>query len=357
MKYLKISGIALSLLLALQYNYAQQMKLEGKVSGIEGKTVRLAYLDRHQNKVEDTLKVNNNEFSGTVKVGDIPEKGVLYIGRIGTPFWMEAGVVKISGSEGFDGNIEISGLKTQDEAIGYANFNSERLKELNQVLYSKNSIISPGEREDLMEKYQRIKNESEDIFVKDHPNSFFSLELIANSKQRHEKKMQLFSSLDSVLKGSVFGKQVLEDLKVSGRSESGQKILSFTRNDINGKSVSIESFKGKYVLIDFWASWCKPCRAENPNVLAAYNKYKDSEFTVISVSIDDDIEAWKKAIAQDKLPWTQVRDRKDKKSEILDYYGIMTIPSTILINPEGIIVAQNLRGEALEKQLKDILLK
>jgi peroxiredoxin len=132
-------------------------------------------------------------------------------------------------------------------------------------------------------------------------------------------------------------------------------MIDFTQPDVNSKPVKLSDFKGKYILLDFWASWCGPCRAENPNVLKAYNTYKDKNFTVIGVSLDDSGEKWRKAIEEDGMPWIQLSDLKGFRNEVASQYGIQAIPSTFLLNPEGVIIAKDLRGEALHKKLGELL--
>ncbi len=123
----------------------------------------------------------------------------------------------------------------------------------------------------------------------------------------------------------------------------------------DGTVVALSSLRGKYVLLDFWASWCGPCRAENPNVVAAYNKYKDKNFTIYGVSLDHNREKWEEAIKEDGLTWTQVSDLKGWSSVAAVTYSIQSIPSNVLIGPDGKIVARNLRGEQLEEMLQEVM--
>ena len=124
---------------------------------------------------------------------------------------------------------------------------------------------------------------------------------------------------------------------------------------IDGKPLSISSFKGKYLLVDFWASWCGPCRGENPNVVAAYNKYKDKNFTILGVSLDDDKSAWQEAIKKDGLNWNHMSDLKQWQSAAVNTYQFDGIPFNVLIDPTGKIIASSLRGAELDQKLAELL--
>lgn len=146
-------------------------------------------------------------------------------------------------------------------------------------------------------------------------------------------------------------------IEVGKKTNVGVTATDFTQNDPTGKPVKLSDFRGQYVLVDFWASWCKPCRAENPNLLKAYNKYKSKNFTILGVSIDDSDmkKAWLNAVQQDGLPWTQTSELKGANSEAALAYGVTAIPANFLISPEGKILAKNLRGAELEKKLAELL--
>jgi peroxiredoxin len=133
------------------------------------------------------------------------------------------------------------------------------------------------------------------------------------------------------------------------------KAADFTQPDVNGQPVSLSQFKGKYVLVDFWASWCQPCRKENPNIVKAYNQFKDKNFTILGVSLDQNKDAWLKAIQQDGLTWNHVSDLKFWNNEAAALYGVQSIPYNVLVDPEGNIIAENLHGQELEQTLGKVL--
>lgn len=169
-----------------------------------------------------------------------------------------------------------------------------------------------------------------------------------------EKEFQLF---DESLRQSDLGKELGARIAKVKKTQEGAPAPDFTQLDPNGKPVKLSDFRGKYVLLDFWASWCGPCRRENPNVVKAYNAYKDKGFTVLGVSLDkpDDREKWLAAIEKDGLPWTQVSDLKAWENEAAKLYEVNAIPMNFLIDPNGNIIAKYLRGDALEAALKKVM--
>jgi peroxiredoxin len=198
-------------------------------------------------------------------------------------------------------------------------------------------------------------------FMDSHLNSFISLQVFKELDLAYnfnpDTAEARFARFPASLRESNPGKKLASAIEIGKKTNIGVTATDFTQNDTTGKPVNLSDFRGKYVLVDFWASWCKPCRAENPNLLKAYNKYKDKNFTILGVSIDDPDgrKAWLRAVAQDGLPWTQVSELKGANSKAALAYGIENIPANFLISPEGKIVAKNLRGDELDKKLAEIL--
>ncbi len=164
-----------------------------------------------------------------------------------------------------------------------------------------------------------------------------------------------YSLLNKKVQNGFYGKLINDELMTSKAGAVGTEAIDFSQADTEGKMVSLSSFRGKYVLVDFWASWCRPCRDENPNLVKAFDKYKDKNFTVLGVSLDRDKDAWLRAIKADHLQWTQVSDLKFWNNEVAVKYKIQSIPQNILIDPNGKIIAKNLRGFELHDTLGKLL--
>lgn len=193
-------------------------------------------------------------------------------------------------------------------------------------------------------------------FVKKHPNSLVSIHSINYLliDIDYEDVAHLYAGLSpgvQASKGGVFIRQYVAQRR---STEIGKDALSFKQADALGQLIALSDFKGKYVLLDFWASWCIPCRQENPKVLEAYNKYNKKGLEILGISLDDKRTDWLKAIADDALPWKQVSDLKGWNNEVSVLYSVYSIPQNFLIDPQGKIIAKDLRGPELEAALSKI---
>jgi peroxiredoxin len=200
------------------------------------------------------------------------------------------------------------------------------------------------------------------IFILSNPDSYLSLLAlysVAGPSPDPSEVDPLYNSLSDRLKATETAKVLKKSLDGLRNTAIGVTAPDFTQNDVNGVPVKLSSFRGKYVLLDFWASWCGPCRQENPNVVKAYNKYKDKNFTILSVSLDKATGKadWLAAIQNDGLSWTQVSDLKFWNNEVASLYSITSIPANFLIDPNGKIIARDLRGDDLQSKLEEVLAK
>lgn len=211
------------------------------------------------------------------------------------------------------------------------------------------------EFDQLMEDYKNYQVK----FINDNPNSIVSawvFRTISNNLTPEEVEAML-AKFDPSFEKSFFISSVKEDIETQKKVAVGQKFIDIKLPNPEGQEIALSDYagKGKYVLVDFWASWCGPCRKENPNVVALYEKYKDKGFEIVGVSLDRDKAAWVKGIEDDQITWPQMSDLKFWESAGAQAYGIKSIPSTVLLDKDGTILAKNLYGKDLEAKVAELI--
>lgn len=262
--------------------------------------------------------------------------------------------------KGSSGHADFMALMKQQES-----YNSKF-----EALYETyDSLQKAGDKEGVTKTESAINKLNDEMneavygsFVKKYPNSnvaLFAVKQYAGWDIDPAKVEPLFNSLPASAKALPSAKALNDRIDIARKTAIGNYAMDFTQNDTLGKAVSLSSFKGKYVLVDFWASWCGPCRRENPNVVKVFNKFKDKNFTILSVSLDrpDAKDKWLAAIHKDGLTWTHVSDLKYWDNAVAKQYGIRAIPQNLLLDPQGKIIAKNLRGEDLDAKLTEIMNK
>lgn len=339
------------------------MRMDGEIKGENDSIIVFKYYNRNSYR-NDTVSIHNGKFTWLAEMPE-PQRVNATILPKGEQlsFFSDIGYLQLSANIDSLPNFTLEGSDIQDEANAFYATTRElspQQKELLQQL----TDASQEERSKIGEHLLTLTRSRYTASVKDyvekHPLSLFSLQLVKDmaedmSGPRYNTVYPLYASLPEIIRGTPTGKRIAGMLPLMKRSAEGAMIADLSQADSSGQEISLSSFKGKYVLIDFWASWCGPCRAENPNLLKAYNSYQSKGFTIVGISLDTDASKWKKAIKDDQLPWTQLSDLKGRENAIAKYYNVRGIPWNILVDKDGKIVAKDLRGFALEEKLLELI--
>jgi peroxiredoxin len=368
-------------LLAAAQTGEKGFKLAGKVKDLafEPEWVYLQYrVDSEWKKDSVQTKDGKYEFEGKIAEPVLGRISVQYRAgadgkklpsvstRDGASLFLQEGKMKVVSVDSFS-NISVEGSVAHDE---YKKLKKSlepytaKLKPLYDK-YREQGKAKDGAGQEITEKeIDAIETEMRESIYGDYarknpgsPIAVYALDQYAGWEINPDKVDPVFNALSETNKNYPSAISLKENIEIAKKTAIGKLAMEFTQNDTLGNPIKLSSFKGRYLLVDFWASWCGPCRAENPNVVRVFNKYKDRNFHILGVSLDrpNQKERWLKAIHDDKLDWTQVSDLKFWDNEVAKQYGIKAIPQNLLLDPEGRIIAKNLKGDELDQKLGEAM--
>jgi len=356
------------LLLVACAQQSNEFTISGTLEGVEDGTAVLQKLESSSGPVTvDSTEIVDGEFTFSGQV-DQPLFYLVYVNEKQVPvtFFLENINIDIHGNIDSLQNAEVEGseLNKKFQEFNEAVPSNARAQTLQQEFMQARQSGDQQKMKDLAGEYQSIMQEQQQYF-RDYVNkntdnavgAFLGMNM-AQSMSADELEKLVASFEDNMpehpyvkeMKNMVESAQKQSEAKAT--IQIGKEAPNFTLSDTNGEQVSLDEFEGKYVLLDFWASWCSPCRKENPNMVKAYKEFGGENFEIVGVSLDKTKDPWMKAIEEDNITWTQLHD---PEGEVANTYGVQSIPFTLLLDEGGKIIEKNLRGEALQNKLKEIL--
>jgi peroxiredoxin len=346
--------------------------IKGTISGLKDST-EVVLKSANDTKAVATTKINKGSF--TLK-GKLTDPDILRISFTGyqeaVDVFIGNDAVTITGELANMKNLKVKGSATQEDFQAFQSQFNPLFEGLGKLVEQINKEADSRKKDSMIQVYNVVRTNvlnSAKQFTKEKPSSAVSslvLFAVMPLFPGPDELETVYAQLKPTARKNIYGREIekkITDAKkqMAAQVESakigmvGTQALEFTQKDVDGKLISLASFRGKYVLVDFWASWCRPCRAENPNVVNAYQNYKNKNFTVLGVSLDQAKPNWVEAIKADNLTWTHVSDLKYWNNEVAQLYHIQSIPANLLIDPTGKIIARDIRGEELQRKLKELL--
>ena len=377
-KFITLSACCLLLMNSCNSNDNNTFTLKGEIGDWNAPAMLYISYWYGIEEFTDSVNLHDGKFSLTGIISEpVPSRLILdYTGDGMIPaaqaghmyyLYLEPGTVRLKSPDSLK-NITFVNSPVNAEHQRYLEIIGGQIWDLSAKMNEKMAQATREQRRDtaftneMNREYRRMlneRNQKQQQFVRDYPNSFFSVVAISESVSQKfdvDEIEPLFLSINEKFRNTHAGRAFAQRIEAARIVAIGKKAPNFTQNDPDGHPVSLSDFSGKYVLLEFWASWCGPCRQENPNLVKAYAAHKNNGFEILGVSLDqrNGREAWLNAIEKDGLTWTQVSDLNGWNNAVARLYGVRSVPQNYLIDPKGIIVAENLKGDALQNFLKEL---
>lgn len=344
-------------------------KINGEITGIDSGWIFLKHTDENDNTIVDSTLIENKRFTFTGKQ-NTPEQVSLSLREknASVNFFLDNSEIEITASADSFKNAKVTGSPTQDQFVEYqkllapidneiASLNKE-LSELSIPVKGSNTAAQTDSIKSKLATFDSLKNNKIISFIKENPASIVSAKAIISNflwNPDVDQLTGLYNLLKPQIQKSQYGKTIKEHVDIAQKLAIGKSAPDFSQPDMTGNLFKLSSLRGKFVLIDFWASWCVPCREDNPYLVKAYNKFKNKNFTIVGVSLDQNKRAWINAVKKDHLDWYQVSDLTGLSNTVMQEYGVWVTPTNYLLDKEGTIIGRNLFGEKLEGKLTEIL--
>lgn len=364
----KLTGfLGLALLLTACQGSSNALRLKGTVDLNDGNAILHIIADlNNQPKVVDTLFVQSGAFNLDVEITE-PSIHFLQIegNQASFPFIAEKGTVNVELFKDSLGVSKAIGTTSNDDFMRYKDETRVYISSLNgigndlqQAMILKDSLLA----QDLQEQYQDVRDQIKAYeldFISSSPNSFISIlileRFVANKAISMTEAKEIFESFSDRIKATSSGKSIESQLIPAEKPEVGQFAPEFQGPNPEGLSLSLKDKLGKVTIVDFWASWCRPCRVENPSLVRLYQKHQENGLQIVSVSLDKGKPQWVQAIADDGLVWDHVSNLKFWNDPIAKLYRVSAIPATFILDENGVIIAKDLRGLQLERKIDELL--
>lgn len=376
MKKVILSLIAISILAACN-SKPEGFTINGTLTGevADSTKVFLTKIGEQRQRVDlDTVLVKDGKFVFTGIADSVPVMNYLFVDQLNgyTAVIIENGEIQFTAQKDSLSAAVIGGTFQNDIFTSFIKKSrgiQERAQSIQKDMQTAKGVNDSVTFNALQEEYMELSDESSEFeiaFIKENPNSLIAAKLIESAlpqrRLTNEQVTELYDLLTPEIKNTEAAKGILQNIEAQKKMEErnkstevGAKAPLFSGPTPTGEQLALNDVLGKATLIDFWAAWCRPCRAENPNIVATYKKYHDKGLNVIGVSLDRKAEDWKKAITDDGLTWNHISNIAYFNDPIAQLYNIQAIPAAFLLDENGVIVAKNLRGPALEQKVAELL--